>query len=266
MGDIVRIIFALALLLAIPPMKVSAGAKCYGDGVSGKRVHVLVTYDNRSPMTNAQQDKARDLARWYVDWIDTKINDAAQKNGDTRHIRAVHGGNCNPSVSFVALDPSQIYGVGTVQALKNLGGYQSIDRKYLIFEFYNQGCHACTSGMVADDSPGLANLNNFTPAYAKLKYDQWWTNDPGGFNFVAGHELLHAFGAVQSSAPHATGGSHVTDGWDIMGAFPGDNSCPNGGYGTVDCKQDDYFNTRPPTGSYLATHFNVATDSQFLGA
>ena len=76
-------------------------------------------------------------------------------------------------------------------------------------------------------------------------------------------------GAVMCSSPNHTAYGHCTDDYDIM--------CYNDGPGTVlrivcgdqaqdnrlDCNKDDYFNTNPPAGSYLATHWNTA-NNRFL--
>jgi len=87
---------------------------------------------------------------------------------------------------------------------------------------------------------------------------------------VAAHELIHTFGAVQASAPHATLGGHCTDGADIMcyndgtvPSYPHVLRCPLSYGRLLDCGADDYFAITPTPGSYLATHWNVA-DSSFL--
>ena len=74
------------------------------------------------------------------------------------------------------------------------------------------------------------------------------------------HEMSHALGAVQDSAPHTDGAGHCTDGSDVM--------CDAGGAGCADAKRmdcggDDYFGVAPASGSYLATHRNLY-DSTFM--
>lgn len=79
------------------------------------------------------------------------------------------------------------------------------------------------------------------------------------------HEIGHTMGAVGDGAPHATGGSHCTDGLDVM--CYDDGASRGNAYSasvctarTFDCGHDDYFNPAPAAG-YLTTHWNVASVS-----
>lgn len=84
------------------------------------------------------------------------------------------------------------------------------------------------------------------------------------------HEYSHNMGAVQNSAPHSTNGLHCTDGRDTMCY---DDGASNGGAYTTsacsvevyDCGKDDYFHRAPPSGAYLASHWNLGSDlNRFL--
>jgi hypothetical protein len=93
------------------------------------------------------------------------------------------------------------------------------------------------------------------------------------------HEIFHNLGAVQrdnpntvqpDGPPHPSASSHCTDEADVMcydddGAGPVvmTNVCPPEHEALLDCGNDDYFNTNPPAGNYLASHWNTA-DSRFL--
>jgi Ricin-type beta-trefoil lectin domain-like len=74
---------------------------------------------------------------------------------------------------------------------------------------------------------------------------------------------------VNNSAPNSSQAGHCVDGYDVMcypgaGVAPTRLRCPDRADARLlDCGHDDYFNTDPKPGSYLATHWNVA-DSQFL--
>jgi hypothetical protein len=84
------------------------------------------------------------------------------------------------------------------------------------------------------------------------------------------HEITHTLGAVQDTAPHASGASHCWDEHDVMcyddagpyfrdGGGNGDlQTLCNQTLQAYDCDEDDYFNYSPPAGSYLATHWNAA--------
>jgi hypothetical protein len=148
-----------------------------------------------------------------------------------------------------------------------------------------------------DDRPTSDNRNNGSgsptaPAgmFARIDAACW-----GGY--VEAHELMHNLGGVQSSAPNATpapvgpyAGGHCTDESDLMcydddgledgeikidiGCGPADvwcvkvrrpirQVCNASQELFFDCNDDDYFNTSPPSGSYLDKRWNTA-DSSFL--
>src|SRR5918998_3249805 len=72
------------------------------------------------------------------------------------------------------------------------------------------------------------------------------------------------------SAPHTSRGWHCVDAHDVMcysdsPYFPDMHVlCPDGNHeNRLDCNHDDYFHTNPPSGSYLASHWNVA-NNRFL--
>lgn len=107
-----------------------------------------------------------------------------------------------------------------------------------------------------DDAPGSGNQNN--QESMSIVYGTPQTDAS-----LYLHELLHGMGAVQPTAPHADATGHC---WQ-----PGDFLCnapaPSGAIvlscspRKVDCKNDDYFHPEPPAGSYLATHWNLASAS-----
>lgn len=85
---------------------------------------------------------------------------------------------------------------------------------------------------------------------------------------VSLHELSHAMGAVQPTAPYATPGNHCIDGIDVMcysDGAPGytETRCPSNGYfntaiGTpLDCFYDSYFDAVEESSEWLSTHWNT---------
>jgi hypothetical protein len=123
----------------------------------------------------------------------------------------------------------------------------------------------CGIGTIArDSSPSPENRSNHRAGYARIDRDCW-----GGE--IAAHELVHTLGGIQHDAPHASGGWHCVDEFDLMcysdtPLFPTmQYLCPVSQEMLLDCNHDDYYHTNPPAGSYLATHWNVA-NSAFLMA
>lgn len=108
-----------------------------------------------------------------------------------------------------------------------------------------------------DDRPGPDNPNNAGGSVAVV-----FTTTPTAGGWVFLHELAHTLGAVQDSAPHATLAGHCNDGSDILCR---QDEGANSDYETVcgtrrfDCGGDDYFAPSPEPGSYLATHWNLAS-------
>ncbi|HEX2072118.1 MAG TPA: hypothetical protein VHF90_10780 [Thermoleophilaceae bacterium] len=83
---------------------------------------------------------------------------------------------------------------------------------------------------------------------------------------VAMHELVHTFGAVNSTAPFAVPGNHCSEEVDLMCDWAyasGPARCPSSaGYGTpsgfpVDCGYDTYFDAVSEAGEWLHQYWNV---------
>lgn len=111
-----------------------------------------------------------------------------------------------------------------------------------------------------DERLETENLNNVGGHYAIVDSGCW--DAP-----TLMHELGHAQGAVQYAAPHSTGtGAHCYEESDVMCYSPdgGDlhqvdavERCPSGL--RFDCGADDYFDTAPEPGEYLASHWNLGS-------
>ena len=125
--------------------------------------------------------------------------------------------------------------------------------------------YAGQSTIEQDDSASGANLINGSYEYS-INYG--FAGSGSGAQVFA-HENGHAMGAVQLTAPHSTGRWHCTDGLDVMcyndggpsGSSYTSTSCGAAPNGTLffDCGFNDYFNPGPAAGSYLDTHWNLAS-------
>ncbi|MEW9515496.1 RICIN domain-containing protein [Streptomyces tubercidicus] len=236
-----------------------AGSKvvCDGDGSSGNRVQVLYVH---APGQDRFAQYVASFKKWAAD-ADVIYNESAKETGGKRHIRFVTESDCTASVLNVELSSADMSEFGATNKALAAKGYDRRDRKYMMFADANVYCGIGTFN--GDESPGQENLSNFGPSYGRSDSGCWNGSTPA-------HELGHNLGAVNNSAPHTSGGGHCVDEWDIMcysdtPHFPKMQIlCPERtGDERLDCNHDDYYNTKPKPGSYLATHWNIA-NNRFL--
>ena len=246
---------------AVSPAASPMAAVCDGDGTSGKRTQALYVHGN------GQTDRYSQFVgqfQTFASQIDDAVVEAASRlGGGVRHVRYVTDSSCRAVVSDVTIAQSDMSTVDTITNAIKAQGYNRSDRKYIVW-YDAAGC-GLAFGNGGNDSAGSSNPYNAGPHYATVGTSCWtWQ--------ATGHEFLHTLGAVQSSAPHATAFGHCWDDEDIMcyddGGIPNPpgglvKQCPGAPENQIDCLGDDYFNTNPAPGSYLATHWNVAT-SAFL--
>ncbi|MET9260702.1 RICIN domain-containing protein [Amycolatopsis sp. NPDC004079] len=231
---------------------------CAGDGQSGKRVQAVYVHATNQP---DRHDQLAEQFRTFADRIDDDFVEAGLRlGGEIRHVRFATDANCRATIDDVAIDPARMTDPQAIAGAIGEQGYRRTDRKYLVW-YDKDGC-GLAFGSGGDDRPGADNQYNNGPHYATVGTGCWsWQ--------ASGHELLHTLGAVNSSAPHASRNGHCWDDEDIMcyddGGLPNPpghlvKSCPGAPENQIDCNGDDYFNTRPPGGTYLATHWNVANN------
>lgn len=252
-SDVRRSVAPLAATVAAVP----AGVVCDGDGQSGNRVQVLYVHGSGNADRYGQYLAS---IRTWTSGVDDIYSASAAQTGGVRHIRFVTDGACAVAVADVAIANGALSDFGnSVNAVKAVG-YNRTDRKYLMYVDATALCGVAY--VTLDDRPGQDNANNSGASFSRVDSGCWGSGP-------AAHELTHAMGAVMSSSPNHTAYGHCTDDYDIM--------CYNDGPGTVlrvvcgdqaqdnrlDCNKDDYFNTSPPAGSYLATHWNTA-NNRFL--
>ncbi|GAA2527489.1 ricin-type beta-trefoil lectin domain protein [Pilimelia columellifera] len=236
------------------------GPACQGDGRDGRRVQALYAYES-----GRASNHSRYLAsfRSWLAGVDAIYAVSAKATGGQRRIRFVTAGDCLIDIAEVEVPAGALRTLVTMIAALRERGYERADRKYLVFADTNVYCGIST--LRRDDSPGPTNQNNQGPSYGRADAGCWGAQ-------VAARELTQMLGGVQDSAPNASGGGECSDGPDLLcdapaatgdadpsGAAAPGADCPLAGSGSrLDCGGDDYFNTGPAEGSYLATHWNIA--------
>ena len=234
---------------------------CDGDGQSGYRTQLL--YVRAAGAADRYGLYRASFLQWAWE-ADQIYRSSAQDTGGLRRIRFVHDSTCTPAVLNVALSAAGDDNLSNTINELQAAGYDRADRKYLIFMDANVLCGVGT--MVGDDRPGQDNWNNVGPDYGRIDAG-CWSGD------IAAHEHMHSMGGVQNSAPHASGGNHCTDEYDVMCYSDEPNfptmqyACPTSSrdWSRFDCNYDDYFNANPPGGGYLATRWNTA-NNRFLAS
>ncbi|MGI8810643.1 MAG: fibronectin type III domain-containing protein [Acidimicrobiales bacterium] len=233
---------------------------CTGDGSDGARVQLVYARPTGLP---DRYDAFADSFQTWAAVIDTGVIDSAAETGGVRRIRFVHDATCTPTISRVVVSTAAILEWGTfANQIRELHPMRP-DRRFLVWMDANQYCGI--GEFFGDDRFGAQNLDN-GPASLVSRVDSGCWGNPG--ELAEGHELFHTLGAVQHSAPHATGGAHCSDEVDRMCGVDGTGvvlttPCPTRHENLFDCNHDDYFHTNPAPGSYLATHWNTA-NSRFL--
>lgn len=234
-------------------------AACYGDGVSGRRVQALYVTTAATDQFNIVKPQ---IEQWAA-YMDTKVAESATRSGGTRHIKWAVDGACVAGVQKVVVNDADMADVGATVDAVAAQGFDRDDRKYVM---WTEGNSYCGIGfMHMDDDPNpFTNSNNLYATHSRIDRQCWGFTDS-----VELHELTHNLGAVQDSAPHATGYGHCTDEGDLMcyvdsSGLPMQTVCTDvNAEELLDCNNDDYFNTNPAAGSYLDTHWNTAK-SYFL--
>jgi hypothetical protein len=245
---------------ANPNLTQHVGTSCTGNGNDGRRVQVMY-------VTEAGQldrfNQINSLIQTYAADVDDTLALSAAKTGGNLRVRWVTAGDCSIWVQHVVLPAGSLSDIGTTANALSAAGFNDPNRKYLLFAEANVYCGI--SEAFQDDSP--TNNANDTQAWGPLvsRVDSSCWNSPNTHS-VAAHELMHSLGAVMSSAPNSTPGMHCTDESDVMCYVDGAGVvmrqvCPQDQERLYDCNNDDYFNTKPAAGSYLATHWDTARSS-----
>lgn len=234
---------------------------CSGTGSDGPRVQALYVHEQSTPSRYSQ---VLGVLRNEVANVDDTFAVSSHKTGGDLRVRWVHDAGCLPVIPDVTVPDGSLgpdFGA-TITALEN-AGFKSSNRKYLAFADANQ---MCGIGTYYDNASTTGNPNDgYAASYSRIDVGCWSTGES-----VAAHELTHNLGGVLSSAPHHTYYGHCYDEWDLMCYDDGSRIamqtvCAKDKAQLLDCRNDDYFNTHPAAGSYLASHWNTASSS-FLDA
>jgi hypothetical protein len=242
---------------------------CDGDGTSGRRVHVVYAH---TPSTASRYAAIVDGLRAVVVGIQDDFADSVERHGGSAplvprftHTPTAADGSCTPTVEELALpsDADDDSFGATIDRMLQLG-YDDPAYRYLVLMDSSNGCGI--GQFWDDDRPEPAvNANNvlLEPLFSRVDAPCW--------NYAETHELVHNLGGVQTSAPNASGFGHCNDDYDQLCYADGgptsamyvDGACAvrASDERLLDCNADDYFAPSPASGSYLASHWNVARSS-----
>lgn len=255
---------------------------CIGRGTTGLRTVAIYAYPSGSA---SRFDEIAPMIRQWAGEIDAIVDASAAQTGGSRHVRWLHDTACNLEVEEVALSSAAVYGIGVDPVSATVGemidaGFDRFDRRYLIWvdaSTFDTGiCGVALSTW--DENPDRDNIHNGVPEagiglFGRVDRDCWGRTAPD--DLVEAHELMHTLGAVQPNAPFSSSVvignqvafyGHCIDEYDTMCYADGTPKqlvyvCPSSQERLLDCRNDTYFHTNPPSSSYLGTHWNTAMNA-----
>jgi len=238
--------------------------RCSDGTSSGNRIQVLYAY------FGGESNRVRAL-RAQIDALMLRANGvfalSARLDHGYRSLRVLQSACGAAAVSAVHLSSAARSDFDRTIFELSRDGYARPDRKYVVFADSTAMCGIAS--VYDDDRPTADNINDAGPSYARVDDRRGCWN-----GVVVAHEITHMLGGVQTSAPHSTSLNHCTDGHDLMCYADGSpqsrhltlRRCPSSHEDVLDCGRDDYFAIHPPRGSYLASHWNVASSSFLYGS
>lgn len=224
-----------------------AAPRCIGNGVSGPRVQPVFVYRAGQPNRFVEFSAVLRRSTYLTSGMFERSSQGR------RAVRWVHDASCQPVIWQVAVPARYTFNLVRLRSYLTSTDprFRRSDRVYTLW-------------VDAQTGEGWSGLGG-------NRWSASWTSS-FGFVWVDAHEMIHALGAVNSAAPHATGKGHCWDGYDVMCYTDGGKPWANRAICTdavdhyrLDCGQDDYFAVSPRPGSWLARHprYNVA-NSRFL--
>ena len=138
-------------------------------------------------------------------------------------------------------------------------GFKDPRADYTIF--FDVPSTACGIGSYSVDSSLEADNRSNTGGGYGVAYQGCWTDE------TPMHENAHNQGAVQPGTPNSTGtGGHCFEERDVLCYSPDGGDRNQGGVASIctdrvtfDCGYDDYFDSAPEAGEYLASHWNLGS-------
>jgi len=237
------------------PAAAEAGrVPCFGDGTSDRRLQAVYAVAADRP---DRYDAVAPLIEGYAATADRAFEASAARDGGVRHLRWVTDASCALSVLHVVLSPTGDDSLGNTRAELFTQGLGRTDRKYVVWTDATLYCGIAY--VVGDARPDASNPANSGPTFARIDSACW-----GYSGSVEAHEIAHMLGAVQLAAPNSNGAWHCTDESDRLCYDDGSGAslnyvCESAGEPMLDCNGDDYFNIAPAAGSWLASHWNLAS-------
>ncbi|WP_166133962.1 hypothetical protein [Nocardioides ochotonae] len=233
---------------------------CGGSGADGKRVQIVYVREQSLPDRYAQ---VKPLLLNEARYIDDVFAVSSAKTGGGKRVRWVTDQSCNIDVLNVVLPDGAVSdSLYTMRRALENGGWLKGDRKYLFFADapLDSGGMICGEGEYYVNKDPNVNLNDGRYAQIARVHRHCWVTTDGDPTATALHELIHTLGAVQPHAPHGSKVGHCADGSEVMCYADGTGPqysrtvCPATEAYNIDCNNDDYFNTNPPAGSFLANN------------
>lgn len=262
---------------------------CHGNGINGARIQLVYMYIEGQP--NRGGEWIPRITNEWVPAMEGTFRTTSAEQGREIGMR-LHMPGCKIDVTTIEISEDDATPDGgqfsrIVDRVRS-SGLNPTDRKFHVwFDGPSGGpCGIAQALLIpgAGDNPTPANAHNFgydfslVPQVAvSFKFPfpipNWQAGRPACWGsgamgaLVEVHEVVHSLGAVNTSSPNSNGLGHCRDELDIM-------CYSEGGVQTVprcavlvemlDCGADDYFNARPPLGSYLSLNWNTA-NSRYLG-
>lgn len=215
--------------------------RCADD--DGYRLHVLYGW-------MASEADVADEIRSHIRRMNALLNADALASGD---VEADYNVVCDAS-GEIQVDGFHATGSSDYSAVVNsakAAGFTKGKTDYLIF-YEGSSTGICgVANIYYDDRLSAQNNNVINTGYGVVYRSCWDERTPM-------HENAHNQGAVQRLAPMSDLNGHCLEGLDVM-CYTSNFIVLCGDRIHYDCGYDTYFNAKPPSGSWLATHWNIGS-------